>query len=194
MQEVVLNLESGGGTVIGYGLAAAQLSRLKDSKIKLTVCIDKVAASGGYMMACIADKIIASPFALIGSIGVIELFQILINCLRKIILNTKCIAGEYKRTITMFGENTDEGREKFKDDLANIHELFKKHVAKYRPTLDVNKVATGEVWQGIEAIDVGLVDKIQTSDSYLIEQNKKFDIFEVSFKPKKNMQDSFLDS
>ena len=84
-----------------------------------------------------------------------------------------------------------EGREKFKDDLANIHELFKKHVAKYRPTLDVNKVATGEVWQGIEAIDVGLVDKIQTSDSYLIEQNKKFDIFEVSFKPKKNMQDRF---
>jgi serine protease SohB len=91
----------------------------------------------------------------------------------------------------MFGENTEEGREKFKDDLANIHELFKKHVAKYRPTLDVNKVATGEVWQGIEAIDVGLVDKIQTSDSYLIEQNKKFDIFEVSFKPKKNMQDRF---
>ena len=100
-------------------------------------------------------------------------------------------AGEYKRTITMFGENTDEGREKFKDDLANIHELFKKHVAKYRPSLDVNKVATGEVWQGIEAIEVGLVDKIQTSDSYLIEQNKKFDIFEVSFKPKKNMQDRF---
>ena len=187
-----MNLESGGGTVIGYGLAAAQLSRLKDSKIKLTVCIDKVAASGGYMMACIADKIIASPFALIGSIGVIGAVPNFNKLLKKNNIEYEMhTAGEYKRTITMFGENTDEGREKFKDDLANIHELFKKHVAKYRPTLDVNKVATGEVWQGIEAIDVGLVDKIQTSDSYLIEQNKKFDIFEVSFKPKKNMQDRF---
>ena len=161
-QEVVLNLESGGGTVIGYGLAAAQLSRLKDSKIKLTVCIDKVAASGGYMMACIADKIIASPFALIGSIGVIGAVPNFNKLLKKNNIEYEMhTAGEFKRTITMFGENTDEGREKFKDDLANIHELFKKHVAKYRPSLDVNKVATGEVWQGIEAIDVGLVDKIQ---------------------------------
>ena len=191
-QEVVLNLESGGGTVIGYGLAAAQLSRLKDSKIKLTVCIDKVAASGGYMMACIADKIIASPFAIIGSIGVIGAVPNFNKLLKKNNIEYEMhTAGEYKRTITMFGENSDEGREKFKDDLANIHELFKKHVSKYRPSLDVDKVATGEVWQGIEAIDVGLVDKIQTSDSYLIEQNKKFDIFEVSFKPKKNMQDRF---
>ena len=152
-QEVVLNLESGGGTVIGYGLAAAQLSRLKDSKIKLTVCIDKVAASGGYMMACIADKIIASPFALIGSIGVIGAVPNFNKLLKKNNIEYEMhTAGEYKRTITMFGENTDEGREKFKDDLANIHELFKKHVAKYRPSLDVIKVATGEVWQGIEAV------------------------------------------
>ena len=143
-----MNLESGGGTVIGYGLAAAQLSRLKDSKIKLTVCIDKVAASGGYMMACIADKIIASPFALIGSIGVIGAVPNFNKLLKKNNIEYEMhTAGEYKRTITMFGENTDEGREKFKDDLANIHELFKKHVAKYRPILDVNKVATGEVWQ-----------------------------------------------
>ena len=190
--EVVLNLESGGGTVIGYGLAAAQLSRLKDSKIKLTVCIDKVAASGGYMMACIADKIIASPFALIGSIGVIGAVPNFNKLLKKNNIEYEMhTAGEYKRTITMFGENTDEGREKFKSDLEDLHLIFKNFVKEQRPQVDTEIVATGETWQGEDAVKVGLVDSLETSDNYLVSLSKGAKLFEIEFVEKKNLTERF---
>jgi hypothetical protein len=70
--EALLVLESGGGTVTGYGLAAGQLKRFKEAGMKLTVCVEQVAASGGYMMCCVADRIVASPMAVLGSIGVIS--------------------------------------------------------------------------------------------------------------------------
>ena len=189
-EEIVLNLESAGGTVIGYGLAAAQLKRIRDAGIKLTACVDKVAASGGYMMACVANKIVSAPFAVIGSIGVVAAIPNFSKILKKLDVDYELhTAGEFKRTITTFGENTDEGREKFKKDLQEIHDLFKEHVTKFRPELDISKVATGEIWEGTKALEVGLVDEISTSDEYLMNFSKKHDVYEIKFETKKKIQD-----
>ena len=189
-EEIVLNLESAGGTVIGYGLAAAQLKRIRDAGIKLTACVDKVAASGGYMMACVANKIVSAPFAVIGSIGVVAAIPNFSKILKKLDVDYELhTAGEFKRTITTFGETTDEGREKFKKDLQEIHDLFKEHVTKFRPGLDISKVATGEIWEGTKALEVGLVDEISTSDEYLMNFSKKHDVYEIKFETKKKIQD-----
>ena len=189
-EEIVLNLESAGGTVIGYGLAAAQLKRIRDAGIKLTACVDKVAASGGYMMACVANKIVSAPFAVIGSIGVVAAIPNFSKILKKLDVDYELhTAGEFKRTITPFGETTDEGREKFKKDLQEIHDLFKEHVTKFRPGLDISKVATGEIWEGTKALEVGLVDEISTSDEYLMNFSKKHDVYEIKFETKKKIQD-----
>ncbi|AMN67423.1 MULTISPECIES: protease SohB [unclassified Psychrobacter] len=168
--EVVVRLESGGGLVHGYGLAAAQLARLKDAGLKLTVCVDKVAASGGYMMACVADKIIAAPFAVIGSIGVVSQLPNFHKWLKNHDVDYEMFtAGDYKRTVTVFGENDAEDRAKYQEELEQTHVLFKHFVNRYRSMLDLDKVATGEHWYGEDALHLNLVDKLQTSDSYLLE-------------------------
>tara|TARA_Y100000816_G_scaffold284796_1_gene263594 strand:+ start:32991 stop:34007 length:1017 start_codon:yes stop_codon:yes gene_type:complete len=191
-QELVLRLESPGGTVIGYGLCAAQLQRLRDAGIKVTACVDKVAASGGYMMACVCNKIVSSPFAIIGSIGVVAAIPNFHKVLKKNNVDYELhTAGEYKRTITMFGETTPAGRKKFKEHLEDIHILFKDHIKKFRPNLDMKKIATGETWEGIKALEVGLVDEISTSDQYLLNLSKKHEIFEISYITKQNLQDKF---
>ncbi len=169
--EVVLRLESSGGQVHAYGLAAAQLARLKEAGITLTVCVDKVAASGGYMMACVADTLIATPFAIVGSIGVVSQMPNFHEFLKKHDIDVELFtAGEYKRTVTVFGKNDDEDRAKYQSELERIHQLFKAHIAKYRPHLAIDQVATGEFWLGSDAKDLLLVDKLGTSDSYLLEQ------------------------
>ncbi len=191
-QELVLRLESPGGTVIGYGLCAAQLQRLRDAGIKITACVDKVAASGGYMMACVCNKIVSSPFAIIGSIGVVAAIPNFHKILKKNDVDYELhTAGEYKRTITMFGETTPAGRKKFKEHLEDIHILFKDHIKKFRPKLNMKKIATGETWEGIKALEVGLVDEISTSDEYLLNLSKKHEIFEISYITKQNLQDRF---
>ncbi|MCC5855496.1 MAG: protease SohB [Idiomarina sp.] len=183
--EVLVKLESGGGVVHGYGLAAAQLKRLKDKGVKLTIAVDKVAASGGYMMACIADKIVAAPFAIVGSIGVLAQIPNFHRLLKKNDIDFEQItAGEYKRTLTLFGENTEKGREKFKEDIESVHELFKKFVKEHRPSLDIDAVATGEIWYGQEAVDIGLVDEISTSDDLLLATAFERDVIKVHYKPK----------
>jgi serine protease SohB len=188
--EVVLKLESGGGVVHGYGLAASQLSRVKDKSIPLTVCVDKVAASGGYMMACIASKILAAPFAMIGSIGVVAQVPNFHKILKKNDVDYELFtAGEYKRTVTMFGENTDKAREKFSLELEETHELFKDFVGENRPSVDVPKVATGEVWFGQQAIDLKLVDELGTSDQYLMEASVDAAVYSVTYKAKKTLQE-----
>lgn len=153
----------------GYGLAASQLQRLRDKQIPLTVAVDKVAASGGYMMACVADKIVAAPFSIIGSIGVVAQIpnfnRFLKNKEIDIELHT---AGQYKRTLTLLGENTEEGRQKFREDLNETHHLFKDFVHRMRPTLDIEQVATGEHWYGTQAQEKGLVDEVGTSDDLLL--------------------------
>ncbi len=184
--EVLLKLESGGGVVHGYGLAAAQLMRLRDKRIPLTIAIDKVAASGGYMMACVGNKVLSAPFAIIGSIGVIvqlpNFHRVLKN---KHIDFEQHTAGEYKRTITVFGENTEAGREKLQEEIEDIHEQFKHLISQYRTSIDINKVATGEHWLGNQALPLGLVDEIKTSDEFILNRAKEFNVFEISYELKK---------
>lgn len=176
--EVVVRLESGGGQVNAYGLASSQLARLKEAGLTLTVCVDKISASGGYMMACVADKIIASDFAVIGSVGVVSQLPNFHELLKKHNIGYEMFtAGEYKRTVTMFGENDDEDRAKHQADIDRIHELFKTFVKTHRPSLDVEKIATGEIWFGQDALDLGLIDEIGTSDAYVLELMKEHDVF-----------------
>lgn len=172
--EIVINVESPGGAVFGYGLASSQLDRIRQKGIKLTVCVDKVAASGGYLMACVADKIIAAPYSYIGSIGVVMGVPNLHKLLKKNDVDYEMItAGKYKRTVTMLGENTPEAIEKKKEELEEIHDIFKATISKYRPQVDMDKVATGEAWLATKAIEFDLVDEIGTSDEYILGQVTK---------------------
>ncbi|SOB75254.1 serine protease SohB [Marinobacter sp. LV10R510-11A] len=186
--EVVIRLESGGGLVHSYGLAAAQLDRIRSKGIHLTACVDKVAASGGYMMACVADRIIASPFAVLGSIGVVAQLPNFHRLLKKNNVDFEILtAGEHKRTMTIFGENTDKGRQKFLDDLEDTHVLFKDYVSERRPELDIAAVATGDIWFGKRALEVKLIDEIKTSDEFLIEACDRADVVSVSFQRKRTL-------
>jgi len=180
--EVVVRLESPGGAVHGYGLAASQLDRIRAKKIPLVVVVDKVAASGGYLMAAVADKILAAPFAVLGSIGVIAQIPNLHRLLKKHDVDVEVLtAGKYKRTLTVLGENTEEGREKFKEELEEVHLLFQEFVGSRRPQLDMEEVATGEAWYGQRALERKLVDDISTSDEYLTNACKERDVFEVQW-------------
>ena len=182
---VLLRLESPGGMVHGYGLAAAQLVRLRDAGFHLTIAVDKVAASGGYMMACIANEIVSAPFAVLGSIGVVAQVPNFNRLLKEHNVDFELYtAGEYKRTVTMFGENTEEGKAKFEQELQQTHKLFKHFVEKYRPQLNVEKVATGEHWYGQDALDLNLVDKLQTSDEYMLGLLSQHDLYLIQTRRK----------
>lgn len=188
--EVVVNVESGGGMVHGYGLASSQLDRLRQADIPLTVCVDKVAASGGYMMACVANKIYAAPFAIVGSIGVVAQLPNFNRLLKKHEIDyEQHTAGDFKRTLTVFGENTDEGRQKFQEELEETHVLFKAFVSKYRPELNLEKVATGEHWYGQQAIELGLVDEILTSDDVVMSLAKDRKVYKLRYQVKKKLAD-----
>lgn len=183
--EVVVRVESGGGQVSAYGLAAAQLARLKEAGLTLTVCVDKISASGGYMMACVADKIIASDFAVIGSVGVVSQLPNFHKILKKHDVDYEMFtAGQYKRTVTMFGENDDDDRAKYQADIDRIHELFKTFVKTHRPTLDVDMIATGEIWFGEDALALGLIDEIGTSDAYILSLMKNHNVYALHTRTK----------
>ena len=191
--QIVLRLDNHGGVVHEHGLAASQLARIRQKKIHLTVVVDKVAASGGYLMASVANKIYAAPFAILGSIGVIAQLPNFNRLLDNYGVDFEQItAGQYKRNVTMFGKNTDEDREKLKDQLEEIHELFKSSVNEYRPQLDLERVATGEHWYGSKALELGLIDEIKTSDELLIEMAKKYEIFSVKLNVKKPLKKRLL--
>lgn len=179
--EVLLRLESGGGTIPAYGLAAAQLLRLRDRQIELTVAVDRVAASGGYMMACVGNRILSAPFAILGSIGVIAQLPNFHRMLKRHDIDfEQFMAGEHKRTVTLFGENTEQGREKFQQEIEQAHDLFKDFVARHRPQLELEAIATGEYWYGIQALEHKLSDKLQTSDDYLLKRSEELDIYLLS--------------
>ena len=184
--EVVLRLESAGGLVHGYGLAAAQLLRIRDRQMKLTVAVDKVAASGGYMMACVADRILAAPFAIVGSIGVVAQLPNFNRLLKKHDIDfEQFTAGEFKRTVTLFGENNEQGRRKFQEEIEDTHELFKTFVRTHRPIVDLEQAATGEHWFGARALETRLVDELRTSDDYLLAASNDADVYEVTYTGKK---------
>lgn len=186
--EVLLQLESPGGVVHGYGLAASQLQRIRQAGIKLTVAVDKVAASGGYMMACVADDIVAAPFAILGSIGVVAQVPNLHRWLKKNDVDVELhTAGQYKRTLTLLGENSESGREKFRQDLEQTHQLFKAFVKDMRPTLNIDDVATGEHWYGSQALEKGLVDRIATSDEIVIDKMSQFQLIGLSYTQRKGL-------
>ena len=186
--EVVLRLESPGGAVNGYGLAASQLQRIRDHNIPLSVCIDKIAASGGYLMACVANNIIAAPFAIIGSIGVVAQIPNFYRWLKKNDVDVELLtAGEYKRTLTLFGENTEKGREKFQEDLEKIHKTFREYVLANRQQLDIDKVSTGEHWLGKDAYELRLIDALKTSDEYLAEKMDAFNSFKITIHGKQTL-------
>jgi serine protease SohB len=192
--EVVVCLESPGGMVHSYGLAASQMMRIRNKGIPLTAIVDRVAASGGYLMAAVANRILAAPFAVIGSIGVVAQIPNLHRLLKKNDVDVEVLtAGKYKRTLTLLGENTDEGREKFREELEDVHALFQEFVAENRPELDIEAVATGEAWYGKRALELKLVDGLATSDEYLIELCETRDVFEVAWEETKKPIDRVLD-
>lgn len=185
---VLLKLESPGGVVHGYGLAASQLQRLKAKHIPLTIAVDKVAASGGYMMACVADKIISAPFAVIGSVGVVAQVPNIHRLLKKHDIDVDVMtAGEYKRTVTLVGENTEKGKQKFQQELEETHKLFKQFVAEHRPQLEIEKIATGEHWFGQQALELNLVDEIATSDDLILAAIEERDVIEIKYRRKKKL-------
>ena len=193
--EVLLRLESPGGVVHGYGLAASQLQRLRERGVRLTVAVDKVAASGGYMMACVADRIIAAPFAIIGSIGVVAQIPNFNRLLKRNDIDIELhTAGAYKRTLTLFGENSEQGRQKFQQDLNETHQLFKQFVHEMRPSLDIESVATGEHWYGSQAREKGLIDGLGTSDELLIAEMANHEVISVKYARRKRLLSRFTDS
>jgi serine protease SohB len=180
--EILVRLESPGGAAYAYGYAASQLERLKNADIHLTVAVDKIAASGGYMMACVADRIIAAPYSIIGSIGVVSEFPNFFNLLESIGIDYKqYTAGKYKRTVSPLGKITDEGEEKFKSDLAEMYELFRTHVHSHRKNLNMDKIATGEHWNGIRAIELGLIDEVGTAEEFIISRLTEFEFVKITF-------------
>ena len=191
--QVIICLENYGGVVHEHGLAASQLVRIRDREIPLTVVVDKVAASGGYLMACVANKILAAPFAILGSIGVVAQmpnFNRLMD--ERGIEFEQITAGKYKRNVTMFGKNTDEDRAKLKEELEDVHTLFKDAVTRYRPDLDIEAIATGEHWYGPRALEMGLADELKTSDELLAELAQDHDLFRLSYTIKVPFQKRLL--
>lgn len=185
---VLLKLESAGGVVHGYGLAASQLQRLKAKKMPLTIAVDKIAASGGYMMACVADHITAAPFAIIGSVGVVAQVPNIHRLLKKHDIDVDVMtAGEYKRTVTFIGENSEKGKQKFQQELEETHELFKQFVAEHRPQLNIAQVATGEHWFAKQAMELALVDELSTSDDLILNALDSHDVIEVKYLRKKKL-------
>jgi len=191
--EVVALITSPGGVVHGYGLAASQLQRIRDRGVRLTAAVDKVAASGGYMMACVADHIIAAPFAIIGSIGVVAQMPNFNRFLKKHDIDFEEVtAGEFKRTLTVFGENTEADRNKFREELEDAHELFKEFVSENRPAVDIPTIATGEYWYGRRALEHHLIDDVKTSDDYLVQRSQTAEIFEVSYRRKRSFVEKMM--
>jgi serine protease SohB len=193
--EVLLRLENAGGLVHEHGLAASQLQRIRDRNIPLTIAVDKVAASGGYMMACVGNRILAAPFAVLGSIGVLAQIPNFHRLLDRHGIDFELVkAGEFKRTLTLFGENTDKERVKMQESLEDLHTQFKEFVTEYRPGVDITRVATGEYWHGVPALQLGLIDELMTSDDYLLTASSSSDLYEVRYTAKRTLPERVIGS
>ena len=191
--QVLVRLENPGGTVHEHGFAASQLVRIKQRKLKLLIAVDKVAASGGYLMACVADHVLAAPFAIIGSVGVVAQLPNFHRLLEEHGVDFEQLtAGRYKRTLSLFGKNTDEGRDKLRQELEEVHELFKAQIREHRPQVDVESVATGEHWHGVRALTLKLVDELKTSDDVLLEASKDHDLYHIAYKRRRSWQERIL--
>jgi serine protease SohB len=193
--QVLLRLENGGGTVHEHGFAASQLVRIRQRGLRLLIAVDKVAASGGYLMACVGDHLMAAPFAIVGSIGVLAQLPNFHRLLEEKGVDFEQItAGRYKRTISMFGKNTEEGREKLQQEIEEVHDLFKRQIREHRPKVDVERVATGEHWYGSRALELELVDEIRTSDDFLLAIAQERDVYQITFRRRRRFAERLFGS
>lgn len=180
--EALCRLQSPGGVVDGYGLVAAELMRFRAAGVRLTVAVDRVAASGGYLAACVADRILAAPFAYIGSIGVYLGLPNLHRLLQRYDVDFETVtAGDRKRSLTVFGENTDEARALAREQVDRVHSQFKGFIAANRPALDVERVADGDVWSAQEALELGMVDGIGTSAQCIQDLARSHRVLQLSW-------------
>lgn len=195
VDEIIMKVDSPGGTVVGYGLVASQLDRIRQKNIKLTAVVDRVAASGGYMTAVVADRIVAAPFAYIGSIGVVQEFPNFSKLINKFGIEWKTYtAGESKRDVGQYGKITPDAERRLNKKLKDIHILFKNHISKYRKQVNVNKIATGECWTGQEALKLKLVDAVGVSDDIILEQMQSANVYNVSTPETKSKIDKLVES
>ncbi|GKY98382.1 hypothetical protein MPSEU_000795800 [Mayamaea pseudoterrestris] len=173
--EIVVLLESPGGSPSEYAMASQQIIRMRNRGIKVTVCVDKVAASGGYMIACTASpgQLFAAPFSIIGSIGVVGQVVNVRKTLKDWGVDPIIFrAGKDKAPISALGEVTTEGISAVQNIVDNTHRAFKRHVVESRPVLGevIETVATGDIWLGYDAFHHQLIDRIITSDEYISER------------------------
>lgn len=190
---VLIRLNSPGGAAHAYGYAASQIERLRDAGIHVTVSVDRVAASGGYMMACVADEIISAPYAIIGSIGVVAEFPNFSRLLKDLGIDYKqYTAGKYKRTVSTFAEMDEEGEAEFVRDLEDMHLSFKEHVGSFRKSVNIEEISNGKTWIGKKALEKGLVDKVMTSEEFLMEKILDSDIVKIDYVNQRNSFENFL--
>ncbi|KZX82185.1 hypothetical protein A3715_00045, partial [Oleiphilus sp. HI0009] len=188
--EVFLRLESPGGTITGYGLASQQLIRLREAGIRLVVSVDEIATSGGYMMAAVGDRIIASPTSMLGSIGVIMEVPNFYNLLdRAGVQFHQFTAGKHKRLVSMTNKIGDAAKDQINQDLEKSHELFKNHVHTYRNSVNLESVSHGDVWSAKYCLDNKLVDDLMTSEAYLFDRASRANIFHISWDVERSFSD-----
>lgn len=182
IQRVIVVVNSPGGGVSVYGQMFAGMERMRNAGVDVTACVDTYAASGGYLMSVPAQRIIAAPFAMVGSIGVVSEFMNFNKLLRRLGVEPMTItAGELKRTVTPLSEVTEENKAAYKAQLEAIHRQFIAVVKKYRE-VDADRVCTGNHWTAAESVELklNLVDGLATSQEYLFEANQTEDLVTIS--------------
>ncbi len=176
-EEAVVIIDSPGGTTHGYGHAYALLERLSASGLKVTACIDRIGASGGYLMALPADRILAGPFAIVGSVGVVAGIPNVKRLLEEKGVSYRLfVAGDKKRVVHFADDDGPEVREYMDEKLAGIHTQFLQAVEKHRgDRVKLDEVRSGDHWSAEESVEkgLGLVDELQTSAEYLLERNRE---------------------
>jgi serine protease SohB len=185
LSEAVVVVNSPGGSVAEYGLLYAEMERIRAAGISLTVCIDTYAASGGYLMSLPANRIVAAPFAFVGSVGVVAYSPNIHRLLKKHDIEPRLFtAGEFKRTVTLIGDDDEEAKQHFQHQLESLHGLFLAAVKKYRTGANFEKIGTGDHWTAEESQtqNLGLVDHIATSREYLLKLNADRDLVHLSQK------------
>jgi len=162
VKAVVLRIDSPGGSAAASQEIASEICRFQENTGKpVVVSMGDTAASGGYYISVYADRIVANPSTLTGSIGVISQFIYIEGLLEKLGLEIETIkAGEHKDM--GIRPLTDEERQIMQDITDDLYQQFVVTVADGRslPVADVEALATGQLYTGVQALDLGLVDEL----------------------------------
>ena len=149
------------------------------------------------MMAVVADRIVASRLAVIGSIGVVGQVPNVHRLLKRFDIDVlEMTAGTNKRPVSLIGPLTDQGIETFKKQLSDTHRLFRDHVHRFRPQLDIEAVSNGDIWHGVDALTHGLIDEIATSDEMIDRARHEgdLDVFSIRWRQAKNLRERLEES